>query len=375
MKTLKTYFESLLDKTSKKLDGAKKLVDTETKQFCNNLKQIHGRTYATEIDDDLAQEIQDWLTEIPSEDKQGKQWALFIPNADSSFKPICVSYKHCVWRYANTKDICNATDSAIEKRLKTYIKSIQDYSELMITSFGNVSKFWFMINYDKVYSISGSGWITLAEISACNKPYTMISFNMDKKVWCYGCPNGRVPDEFRVGTYSVKREWVDLGNALLYEPTIDGGCHFLSEKSFTQVKNFLSHGSVDSYKKSPNDWVEIGVCRNGLQVNYRVYINKKDLSYLTQNDITLSDPKIIKSYEQELDRLSKGVGGIISDETMDYIHKNFKEVNSNDTIGRTWVTVRRKTGDSKYGRIKVSVKTKEWRGLSFDEFYGGGIVD
>ena len=51
---------------------------------------------------------------------------------------------------------------------------------------------------------------------------------------------------------------------------------------------------------------------------------------------------------------------------------NFKKVEQDDKDGRVWLSL----GRDKYGRIMVSPKTREWRGTTFGEFYGGpGVYD
>jgi hypothetical protein len=64
----------------------------------------------------------------------------------------------------------------------------------------------------------------------------------------------------------------------------------------------------------------------------------------------------------------------ISDNTADYIFKNFTKA-SGPGSGRKWHKVCRKGNDWKYGHFYVSIETKEYRNATFDEFYGGGIVD
>ena len=70
-----------------------------------------------------------------------------------------------------------------------------------------------------------------------------------------------------------------------------------------------------------------------------------------------------------------GYNTSISQEAYDYIMKNYKKL-SRDSIGnKKWVKVYIAGNDAKYGSFMICVDTKEWRNVSFDEFYGGGIVD
>ena len=54
-----------------------------------------------------------------------------------------------------------------------------------------------------------------------------------------------------------------------------------------------------------------------------------------------------------------------------FIRNNYTETNSSGKF----FTVCRKGNDTKYGRYKIDPYNMVWRGLTFNEFYGGGIVD
>ena len=79
MESLKTYFESILDKTSEKVKGADKVVKAAKKEFMQKLKSM-SRHWLKTIDDTLYQEICEICDEIPSEEKKGKAWEYFLPD-------------------------------------------------------------------------------------------------------------------------------------------------------------------------------------------------------------------------------------------------------------------------------------------------------
>lgn len=375
MKTLKLYCEGVLDRLDKKVDALKDTLWTKERHACvKKLKTLFGRSYHITTDESTYQEIIDNLVEIPSEDRKGKVWKLVLPNKESYFKPFMVSLAHGVWRLATNKDLCETTYSAMEKRIKSHLKAVKEYNDLLLCTIPSVKFEWIALNYDRVDSI-GSGWITAPLLDRSDYlygPTTMVSFSMDSKQWCYGCPSGRIPNEFKIGKDQVTNEWVRFSNALF---SLDfKQRHICKLDCFDKVKSYLSKGDIKQYKKSPNDWIKLELYTKYLNdVSDIIYINKKDLTYISQRD-TLVEPNS-KSIKDELKRLENGIGGEISDETMDYILKNFDEVGKNDTKGLKWVTIYRKGSDYKYGRLNVCMTTREWRGLSFDEFYDGAIVD
>ena len=61
----------------------------------------------------------------------------------------------------------------------------------------------------------------------------------------------------------------------------------------------------------------------------------------------------------------------ISTEMNDFIKKNYTE---GDSEGKFY-KVYQEGNDAKYGHYMINPRTMKWRGSTFDEFYGGGIVD
>ena len=61
----------------------------------------------------------------------------------------------------------------------------------------------------------------------------------------------------------------------------------------------------------------------------------------------------------------------ISEEMDKFIKKNYTEGNSEGKFYKVY----REGNDAKYGHYMINPHTMRWRGSTFDEFYGGGIVD
>jgi hypothetical protein len=55
----------------------------------------------------------------------------------------------------------------------------------------------------------------------------------------------------------------------------------------------------------------------------------------------------------------------------DFIKKNYTEGNSEGKFYKVY----REGNDAKYGHYMINPRTMHWRGSTFNEFYGGGIVD
>lgn len=61
----------------------------------------------------------------------------------------------------------------------------------------------------------------------------------------------------------------------------------------------------------------------------------------------------------------------ISSEMDKFIKENYAEGNSEGKFYKVY----RQGNDAKYGHYMINPRTKHWRNSTFDEFYGGGIVD
>jgi hypothetical protein len=61
----------------------------------------------------------------------------------------------------------------------------------------------------------------------------------------------------------------------------------------------------------------------------------------------------------------------ISEEMDKFIRSNYTEGNSEGKFYKVY----RQGNDAKYGHYMVNPRTMCWRNSTFDEFYGGGIVD
>lgn len=80
----------------------------------------------------------------------------------------------------------------------------------------------------------------------------------------------------------------------------------------------------------------------------------------------MTNEDVIKALESEKFHLI-----CISEEMDRFIRQNYTK---GDSEGKFY-KVYRQGNDAKYGHYMVNPHTMKWRGSTFDEFYGGGIVD
>lgn len=66
----------------------------------------------------------------------------------------------------------------------------------------------------------------------------------------------------------------------------------------------------------------------------------------------------------------------MSEDMVNWLFKHYTEVEASaENLAYKWETACRAGNDWKYGRFKVCREKMLWRGLTFSEFYGNGIVD
>ena len=114
-----------------------------------------------------------------------------------------------------------------------------------------------------------------------------------------------------------------------------------------------------------------------LRINVKFYV--KDLYYLYKQKYYnimkelkefLTETKH-KDFDKEIKKLNIYSKNWISDELHRHIKDNFREVPCK--IFGKWYKVY--NGDSKYGQYMVNFDKELWTHVSFDEFYGGAVVD
>ena len=399
MKTLKDILsEGLLGNIDDTLARGDKLMDKAAKKAL--IDKVHAN-WNVKLDQETYDKIIDLCTERPSNDKKGSQWVFVLPDIKdgANFKPIMANVKKGLWRVPMDKEMYSTTTSAMHKRLDKIINGYKKYglSNAFVLS-GNIYNEMFLMNeYTYVKSPNiGDNWYTYALYEYKTKTYKLISFNPSTKEWSYG-GNDNIPPMALNGNDSISTTWEHISGAVrrTFKETAEG-----SYQNGTVYNAFLNYflalkkGDISDYKKNPNNWIKV-TFDSGLYGSYQysgnksndrfVYIHKTNFSVIPESALAKDTfdnvknnltQKQTKSVTAELEKVQKnGYNTSISQEAYDFIMKNYKKL-SRDSVGnKKWVKVYIEGNDGKYGSFMICVDSKEWRNVSFDEFYGSGIVD
>jgi hypothetical protein len=394
MKTLKDIlYEGLLDDMESTLEKGNKLVDKALRKQL--IDKVHANWHAS-IDQDTYDKIMDICDERPSVEKKGSQWVFVVPDIKNgaNFKPMMVNVKKGIWRVPMDKEMYSTTTSAMYKRLTKMINGYKKYglSNAFVISGSFYNEMFFMNEYTYVKSPNiGDDWYTYALYEYKTKTYKLLSFNSNTKEWSYG-GNDNIPPIALSGNDSINITWEHISSAVRrsFKETSEGAYQNGNVyHSFLSYFLTLKKGDISEFKKNPDNWIKITFDSGNYSGNYKgdrfVYIHKTNFSVITESalanevyDKTKNDlaQKQAKSVTAELEKVQKnGYNTSISQEAYDYIMKNYKKL-SRDSVGnKKWVKVYIAGNDAKYGSFMICVDTKEWRNVSFDEFYGNGIVD
>ena len=398
MRTLK---ESILDDMENTMSKGDKLVDIAAKKELE--KEIYKTGIYTVGNEQLYQKIYDYCTKTT--DKKGSRWRLIVPcyeKVGDNLKPLMVSIsaKKAFYREPDEKELYDTTGSAMNKRLK---KVTDKYSRLNLSNcflsnydYDGFKKLLYFMNEFKfigdVAGVSNDSWYTIG-LTYFNKSHgyerqhiEYVSFNYDTKEWGWGY-NGRIPKSV-IGSTTLYNVWEIISKNVLYSDTpatkTEGVYQLtLTKMNIANIKNLkLAQGDVmDAVANTPKNWVRIGIKEDhGKPVTTHFYISKDGKSIVWDEDIKAMFPNKNEDSSYNIKKEITAIKGYrynqasISDELDSYIKKNYKKVSSYDDSQR-WFKVHKAGNDAKYGSYMVCFDTKEWRGKTFDEFYGGGIVD
>lgn len=393
MKTLKHILgEGLLGNIDDTLARGDKLMDKAAKKAL--IDKVHANWYAV-IDQDTYNNIMDICEERPSVEKKGSQWVFVVPDIrnGADFKPISANIKKGLWRVPMEKEMYSTTTSAMHKRIAKIVNGYKKYglSNAFTLSGSRYNEMFLMNEYTYVKSPNmGDDWYTYALYEYKSKTYKLMSFNPSTKEWSYG-GNKNIPAMGLIANDTINITWDHISGAVrrTFKETADGAYQDGTVwHSFLNYFLTLRKGDISDYKKNPDNWVKITFDHgsySGNNIDRFVYIHKTNFSVITESALAKETFDKVKnnlarkqtnSVTAELEQVQKnGYSTSISDEAVDFIIKNYKKV-SRDSIGnKKWVKVHAKRSDAKYGSFMICVDSKEWRNTSFDEFYGGGIVD
>lgn len=310
----------------------------EAKALSTMLKSVNYN----ELNPDVFNRIKSEFVEVGPNEKLGRS-NLFINN--ETFEILAVGLAQGVWRVAEEKDLWKGSLKSVEKDFNKEFE--MDYGQSGPAIY---NKYYLYRNFEKVNDgILSKGWKrAFIDIYGQNTPGRLVLINFDKKQWKYDLSyTGNVKDLFWTGAAVNNSEFSKK--------------HPLSISYYSAVMNRCTPGKNDGSK----NWVEVK-----FDNRRSLYINLHTLQYSNSKYTSQSD---IDDQLKELNN-TRWPNSSISDELADYIKKEFKKAPDNDTNGK-WIKVHRAGSDSKYGSFMINIDRKLWRNTSFDEFYGGGVVD
>ena len=390
MKSLK---ESILADMDDTLNQGDKIIDKVLRNklidIIHNSNQIYPK-----IDNKTYQDIIDTFTEVPSTDKKGTKWEQVIPDvlAGANFKPFMINAKKGIYRKANEKELYGTTTSAMNKRLK---KDIDIYKKYNINTGYYISgynyKKYFMCEYTYVElpSSMNSDWYTFGYYTYNPKKIEFISCNYNTKEWTYK-PNNSIPTNI-VNNYTLAQVFLNIGNLIVSNLKRELQRCFKSQ--YNEIKHLidikvLKVGDIYDLKKNPKDWIKINVetfVSGKYVVDSYFYINMKRFEILTKEYLDYFDLNTTNTKNININDIKTEIKAIqnyrynqasISKELDEYIKNNYKKIDRNNyTSNERWFKVHKAGNDAKYGSYMVCFDTKEWSQKTFDDFYGGGIVD
>lgn len=412
MKTLKNVLqESILqdpELSLQEMDIVANKVDREiVKAYIKS--KISGNSAALIATDEIFELIPKCCLKRSDTEKKGSMWSLLVPEPASKNhdqKPIYVCINKGLYRESKgaEKETYNTTASAMHKRYKNIAKFavtngigngwIQGQMSLWGLTF-------FMNEYTKVDSVGDNGWYTyvISLWNRGNKTQYLVSINTDTKQWTWGATHN-IP-KFAFNGNNVSEDFIWASDAIYKIDRATNGEIQVGSSDKKCIINALPHGDIADYKKTKNDWLKVHFTWNDIHnknvTENTLYINKNTFNYLTYADVNgtpssrssvaytvnqggtrgqsaaLTPQEEIKEIKTRVAtyKLSKCS---LSAETVDYIKSNYKKVD-NAGANKTWYKVYQAGTDAKYGSFMICIDTKEWRNTSFDEFYGGGVVD
>lgn len=396
-----TLKESILADMEDTISKGDKLADVAAKKELE--KTIYTQGWYTVCNKQVYQKIYDYC--IETTDKKGSRWRLVVPyieNSEDNLKPIMVSIssKKTLYRVPEEKELYGTTGSAMNKRIK---KLIDTCSKLNLsncfflnTSYSSLQQLLYIINEYKfvgnVTNVTSNDWYTTS-VSYFNKALgydrqhvEYISFNFNTKEWGWGY-NNKIPKTI-IGYYTLVNTWDIISKNALYSDTPKDKITniystILTKMDIVNIKSLkLDKGDVSDVIKNPSkNWIKIYIKEDyGKPITTYFYISKDGKSIVWEDDIKDMLPNKALTSSSNIQNEIKTIKGYrynqssISDELDSYIKNNYKKVNSYDDNQR-WFKVHKSGNDAKYGSYMVCFDTKEWRNRTFDEFYGGGIVD
>ena len=329
-------------------------MDPAVSALISSLRVKTNRTWYIPVDTTMLDNIKSTFTQVDDNDVKGRQWKLVLDN-NYDGNMIMVSIAKGEWRNALDKDLYNKSDKNAEKDFMKEINRFGDFEfgeDFGIPLYFRYCLFLFR-NYKKVLNAPKHWRRAFLSLPGGDKA---IRFDVDSRKWGFDkCDDAELMCKV---SYSVASNY-NLPEGKPRYHTAHEVVKYVTD-NFERVR-----GDYDKNLK----WCRIG---NGAESNddIMVCLQTKQWRDLSWND-TSNESVIVKELKKIRERDGKYGTFPLSLDCYKYIKDNYDE----DTVGvmGKWYAVY--YNDPKYGRFMINIDKKLWRKPTFDEFYGGGVVD
>jgi hypothetical protein len=223
-------------------------------------------------------------------EKSGSRWNVIVsyPTNKNIFKPLMVNFKKGLYRVPNDKEIYNATDSAIRKRLKkaANIAKTHNVSKAYVFNsafniYALISQYLYLTNNgshveslsagDNIFTIAGGVDFLTNKSNPKNAGIENMpmSINADTGEWAIGASNILPSYAWFTPDKIIHPAWVELSKCI-YDTLLKNNAHYMEEepregisymKSYTDLTPVLSKmpdaRAADIYKSKLDDWIPI----------------------------------------------------------------------------------------------------------------------
>jgi hypothetical protein len=222
-------------------------------------------------------------------EKSGSRWNVIIsyPTNKNIFKPLMVNFKKGLYRVPSSKELYNATDSAIRKRIKkaANIAKTHNISKAYVfngafNTYAIISQYLYLTNSgnhvenlsagDNIFTIAGGvDLISKGDPKYAGIENMPMSINTDTGEWTVGTPNILPSYAWFMPDKIIHPAWIELSKCI-YDTLLKTNTHYMEEepregisymKTYTDLTPVLSKmpdaRATDIYKSKLDDWIPI----------------------------------------------------------------------------------------------------------------------
>lgn len=359
MESLKTYFESILDKTSKKVKVTSKEIKKVHNEFLNKIKAMCKSSYhRTYLSQDDYTTIMDTYVEVDPTDTKGRKWYFVTPDPNASFNLIAISNKIGEWYKPQFRDMSS------EKELVKAIKRNESFgNKVCLPNIRSVAD-WVLGTFTNVNGGSGSDWHTMQviyEFRGGMYYYYTLSFNMKKHEWFWGVPSDtKIPKQMLMSGARINQYWSAIVEAFEDADRYGRGYAILNIETVKHIKALFKPGNISDVKNDKDGWYSFYIGKRfSIQQDGIFWLNLSKGLYI-EGKLNVA---LTKEIQAEIDAVQNAKWSFgrapklsISKNTANYIKVNYTS-DDNLSLG-IWVKDE-STGDY----MSVNFKEKKWKYL------------